>query len=154
MGTGFGDRNFALAPQPPRNAGHMKGFRILVYLLGFLAACGGGGTKAATTSTSGAACSPSGTILQASADNLKFNEKCLAAPAKTAFTIQFDNREAFFQHNISIYKDSSAADALFRGELIGGPKTITYHVGSLPAGSYFFRCDVHPAQMTGTLVVK
>ena len=27
-------------------------------------------------------------------------------------------------------------------------------MGALPAGSYFFRCDVHPAQMTGTLVVK
>ena len=53
-----------------------------------------------------------------------------------------------------MYRDASAAEALFTGDLITGPKTVTYHVSALPAGSYFFRCDAHPQQMTGTLVVS
>ena len=34
-----------------------------------------------------------------------------------------------------------------------GPGSVTYQVDALPAGSYFFRCDVHPTQMTGTFVI-
>jgi plastocyanin len=41
---------------------------------------------------------------------------------------------------------------LFRGDLIAGPATVTYHVGPLPAGRYFFHCDVHP-QMKGAVRV-
>ena len=42
---------------------------------------------------------------------------------------------------------------LFKGDLLSGPATTTYKVDALPAGTYFFRCDVHP-QMNGTFVVK
>ena len=31
---------------------------------------------------------------------------------------------------------------------------MTYDVPALEPGTYFFRCDVHPGQMTGTFVVK
>ena len=71
-----------------------------------------------------------------------------------AFTITFDNAAPGVPHNVSIYANASAAKALFRGQIVTGPKTVTYHVNALPAGSYFFRCDVHPTLMTGTLVVK
>jgi plastocyanin len=113
-------------------------------------------TFASSTPTPVAVPSGSGasTVVHQTAGEITFGSATMQAPAGTPFQIVFDNQAPGVQHNISIYKDSSAADALFRGELVGGPKTITYHVGSLPAGSYFFRCDVHPAQMTGTLVVK
>jgi plastocyanin len=36
-----------------------------------------------------------------------------------------------------------------------GPDTQELTVeGGLPAGEYFFRCDVHPTIMTGTLIVE
>jgi plastocyanin len=96
----------------------------------------------------------SGAVVQETAAQLSFGSTTLQAPADTPFQIVFDNQAPGVQHNVAIYQDSSASKSLFVGELITGPKTITYHVGALPAGSYFFRCDVHPAQMTGTLEVK
>jgi hypothetical protein len=51
---------------------------------------------------------------------------------------------------VAIYTDDSATESLFVGDLVDGPKTVTYDVPALDPGSYYFRCDVHP-QMNGTL---
>jgi len=99
-----------------------------------------------------AACAPEGTALTVVAEQMAFDTDCLAAPADTAFTIAFDNKDLGVPHNVSIYKDDSATEALFTGELVTGPGKITYKVPALPAGTYFFRCDVHPT-MNGTFVV-
>jgi plastocyanin len=88
------------------------------------------------------------------AENTAFTEPCLAAPANKAFTIEFMNMDPGMLHNISIYADSNASQALFVGEMVTGPGSVTYRVKALPPGTYFFRCDVHPTQMTGTFVVK
>jgi hypothetical protein len=42
---------------------------------------------------------------------------------------------------------------LFVGEVFSGPDVVTYEVPALDAGTYFFRCDVHPTTMTGTFLV-
>jgi plastocyanin len=102
-------------------------------------------------------CSPSGTKLQETAKGIAFEEKCLAAPAGQAFSIEFDNQDAGTPHNIHIFaadprKDPNAR-SLFTGDLLTGPGTATYLVQSLPAGRYFFHCDVHPTQMVGGFVV-
>jgi nitrite reductase (NO-forming) len=121
-----------------------------------------GGTPASPTPTASptgtgsgtAACAPSGTALKISATNVTFDTDCLAAPAGQPFTITFDNMDPAIPHNISIYTDSSATTNLFKGDLVTGPKTVTYEVGALKPGTYFFRCDVHPTTMFGTFVVK
>jgi plastocyanin len=104
-----------------------------------------------------AACSPSGNTVTEVAQGLAFSKDCLAAPAQTAFTIDFDNKDAGVPHNIHIFsEDPSAnpgAESLFMGDLITGSTTTTYQVSALPAGSYFFHCDVHPTTMRGTFVV-
>jgi plastocyanin len=41
---------------------------------------------------------------------------------------------------------------LFRGDLVTGATTATYDIPALPAGTYYFQCDVHPT-MNGTVVV-
>jgi nitrite reductase (NO-forming) len=107
----------------------------------------------ATGSGTGATCAPKGTSLTVMAQTMKFDTGCLAAPAGKPFTIAFMNHDAGVPHNVSIYKDSTAAEVLFKGELVNGPASVTYKVDALPAGTYFFRCDVHP-QMNGTLVVE
>ena len=56
-------------------------------------------------------------------------------------------------HDVAIYTNSSATTTLFKGTVVTGPTTTTYHVPALKAGTYYFRCDIHPTQMTGTFVV-
>ena len=62
-------------------------------------------------------------------------------------------RTRAFPHNVAIYRDESAEESLFVGDLVDGPTTATYDVPALDAGDYYFRCDVHPA-MNGTLEVS
>jgi plastocyanin len=104
--------------------------------------------------TATAACTPDGTKLSIASSNAVFSTDCLAAPAGKAFTIAFDNQDAGVPHNVSIYADESAGQALFTGDLVSGPKKIVYEVPALEPGTYFFRCDVHPTTMTGTFVVQ
>lgn len=111
-------------------------------------------TLPATPTPAPSASGPVGPVIRETAQQLSFGSTRLSAPAGTAIRIEFDNQAPGIEHNVSIYTDSSAEKPLFVGAIVTGPKTITYRVGALPAGSYFFRCDVHPQQMTGTLVVK
>ncbi len=113
-----------------------------------LAACGGGGGTTAVTN-----CSPSGPHLSVTAKNFQFDTTCLAVPAHGPFTITFHNDDGSTSHNVSIYSDSSAGKPLYQGKIVVGTATVTYAVKELPAGRYFFRCDVHP-QMNGTFNVK
>jgi plastocyanin len=94
---------------------------------------------------------PPGTIA-ITANTLAFDTSELAVPAGEPFEIFLNNEESGVPHNLSIYTDSSAATPLFVGENITGPATITYQVEALDAGEYFFRCDVHPVQMVGTVM--
>lgn len=102
-------------------------------------------------------CTPSGAQLEEIAKGIAFGKKCLASPAGQEFSIRFDNQDQGTPHNIHIYSADPTRDpsarSLFAGELIVGPATATYRVQALPAGSYFFHCDVHPTQMFGGLVV-
>jgi plastocyanin len=97
------------------------------------------------------ACAPNGTTVRVSGHDFAFDDRCLAAPATTAFQLDFDNTQG--THNVSIYTNNTASTTLFKGDIVTGPRTITYQVKALPAGTYFFRCDVHPTQMTGVFLV-
>jgi plastocyanin len=77
----------------------------------------------------------------------------LTLPADVDSTLAFDNQDPGIPHNVSIYSDDTASDALFVGEIINGPDTIDYAIPPLAAGEYYFRCDVHPTTMEGTLTV-
>lgn len=101
-----------------------------------------------------AGCAPSGTAIRVVAQGIAFDQGCLAAPAGEPFTIEFANDDEGIPHNVAIYTDEGAATSLFVGEIFPGPETRTYRVPALDPGTYFFRCDVHPAQMTGTFVVR
>lgn len=103
-----------------------------------------------------ASSSPSGGVptVNETAGQVSFGSTTLQAPANTPFDIVFDNQAPGVAHNVAIYTNSSASTVLFRGALVTGVKTVTYKVPALKPGTYFFRCDVHPTQMTGTLVVK
>lgn len=87
--------------------------------------------------------------LTIAAEGIQFDKDCLVGPAGEPFTITFDNKDPAIPHNVAIYTDSTAATSLFVGEVFNGPEVVDYAVDPIDAGSYYFRCDVHPT-MQGT----
>jgi plastocyanin len=92
-------------------------------------------------------------IVDISALNYRFDKSNITVPAGANVTMVFDNKDAV-PHNVAIYTTPAVTRVIFKGEIITGPKTITYNF-TAPAtpGDYFFRCDVHPTVMTGTFTV-
>ena len=102
-------------------------------------------------------CVPHGTKLAIGIKSFSFTDNCLAAPKGRPFTVAVTNQKTSFgdHHNLSIYAGPDGADPLFHGDdLVDVGKTVTYHVGALPAGVYYFQCDLHPQEMKGVFVVK
>jgi plastocyanin len=86
------------------------------------------------------------------AKNTAFEEKELTFPAGQTSTLAYDNEDPF-EHNVSIYEDSSASGApLFTVDPFAGPATKTFEVPALPPGEHYFRCDIHPT-MEGKVIV-
>lgn len=88
------------------------------------------------------------------AKNIAFDKTTMTVPAGAEVTINFDNQDSGIPHNFALYTNASATTSIFVGQIISGPAEVTYTF-TAPAtpGNYFFRCDVHPTTMTGTLVV-
>ena len=109
-------------------------------------------TSDAAPTSAPAACAPQGNALAVTASGTAFDAGCLAAPAGQAFTIAMDNKDSV-AHNLAILESHEAEDVLFRGDIFQGPKSTTYQVPALKAGTYAFHCEVHPGTMKGTFVV-
>ncbi|HXF71061.1 MAG TPA: cytochrome c oxidase subunit II [Actinomycetota bacterium] len=102
-----------------------------------------------------AACAPARAELRITAERIAFDRSCLAVPADTPVTLTLDNRDQGIPHNLSVARDEGFTDVVFSGEIFSGPGSRTYRLGPLPAGTYFFRCDVHPVPaMSGTFIVE
>ena len=112
-----------------------------VFALTIVACSGGGGAAASVTPPPDAAAS-------IEANNLKFSTAELSVPAGAPFKLFFKNLEDA-PHNVAIYGDSTASQKIFVGETMTNA-AVTYEVPAIPAGEYFFRCDVH-TDMKGTL---
>lgn len=113
------------------------------------AACGGGGDSEPTE----AAPTPSSS-LDLVAENISFDTETLVVKASLETTVRFENKDAGVLHNLAVYRAPNAREAIFKGELITGRNATSYTFEAPAPGTYFFRCDVHPDQMTGSLVVR
>ncbi len=113
-------------------------------------------TAANVTATATTAAAAGGTVtVDLSARNIAFDKSTITVPAGADVTVNFDNEDDGIPHNFAVYTDSSATDKIFSGETITGPDTTTYtFTAPSDPGTYFFRCDVHPEQMTGDFVVQ
>jgi plastocyanin len=98
---------------------------------------------------------PGATVLQLVAKNTQFNPRTLTATAGQPVQLQFDNQDAGVPHNVAFFTNSSKTTAIYKSPLETGPKvdTLTFTAPTAP-GNYFFVCEVHPDQMTGTFTVK
>lgn len=115
-------------------------------------------SKAATTTTGAGATATTGASSQTvtidlTAQNMAFDKSTITVPAGASVTINFTNKDNV-PHNFAAYTDSGAQTSIYVGKVItNSTATYTFTAPSTP-GSYFFRCDVHPTVMTGTLVVQ
>jgi plastocyanin len=87
------------------------------------------------------------------ANNMEFDRNEFVVPAGSQVVIEFENQEQL-PHNFSLYESQDADTALFEGETITGPDTITYEfTAPTEPGVYYFQCDIHPT-MNGQFVVE
>ena len=113
-------------------------------LAAILAACGAASPPSAPADSTDA-------DLTITSSDMAFDLATIAVAADRPFSLRLVNQDAA-PHNVAIFVDSSAAESRFIGELVTS-STVVYEVPALPAGTYFFRCDLHP-EMNGTLAVE
>jgi cytochrome c oxidase subunit 2 len=101
----------------------------------------------------GGSCTPTGSSITLTAQHITWDKGCIAAVAGQPIKITIINKDAGIAHNFAIWVDSSLKKRLYQTPNISGPATKTYTAPALPAGKYYFQCDVHGPAMSGTLVI-
>ncbi|MBA4170308.1 MAG: cupredoxin domain-containing protein [Chloroflexi bacterium] len=125
----------------------------ILTLAAVLAACSGGGSADPSDDNSAG-----GTIavidgaVAISSDDLAFDANVIMATAGEAFTVTLTNNEAN-PHNFSVYVEEGG-EAIVLGGIIGEGETDEVEVPALEPGEYFFVCDLHRDEMSGTIVVE
>jgi plastocyanin len=67
----------------------------------------------------------------------------------------FENRDEGIPHNVHFFSGADASgEDLAATAIEAGAGGQTLALGDLAPGAYFYQCDVHPSQMTGTLTVS
>ena len=131
--------------------------RLLVALLALAAvvllAAGCGNDSSGGDKTPAAGQTPSGgaTAEIKMVAGTAFDRAELTIAAGVDVEVTADNTDG--THNFSVYEDESAQENLGKTEICTAPCTDTVTL-NLPAGEYFFRCEVHPTLMTGTLTAR
>ncbi|MDI6876320.1 MAG: cupredoxin domain-containing protein [Methanomicrobiales archaeon] len=98
---------------------------------------------------------PGGVTVDLVAQNIAFNMDTITVPAGSVVTVNFQNQDSGIPHNLAVYETPAATTPIFVGQIITGVNSITYtFTAPEEPGTYFFRCDVHPVQMTGSFVVE
>ncbi len=121
---------------------------------GTATATGTGGATGTTTGSATATAAAGATQVTLTAKNVAFDKNTITVPAGSKVTMTFVNNDSGVPHNFALYTDSSAATSIFKGTVVTGPSTTTYtFTAPGTAGTYFFRCDVHPETMTGSFIV-
>jgi plastocyanin len=97
--------------------------------------------------------SGAGGALELTAKNLAFSPTKLTATSSSV-TIHFVNDDANIPHDVAVFSGSDAtAPLIAKTDLITGPGSADLKLTLPGPGTYFFHCDVHPTQMTGTITL-
>lgn len=88
------------------------------------------------------------------AENIAFDTERIILEADTTAEIHFTNADSSaISHNVAVYTDDTASEAIFKGEIISGGSDIDYSFETPKRGQYYFQCDIHPG-MNGTVVTR
>ncbi len=130
-------------------------FLVIISMLAVsLAACssGGGTTPSGDDNSAGGTIAVIDGAVEITAADLAFDVNVIQATAGEAFTVTLVNNDSV-PHNFAVYTEEGG-EAIVQGDIIGAGETVEVDVPALDAGEYFFDCDVHPAEMTGAVVVS
>jgi plastocyanin len=76
------------------------------------------------------------------AKDFSFNISTITVPAGANVTVNFENQDSNIGHNFAVYDSASMKKTIFKGEMIVGPKKITYNFEApKEPGTYHFQCD-------------
>jgi len=137
MRPGFGKSGFAL----------MGLVALVPAIIGGMAAAGAISVNAEKKAKGQEA---AGLAVAVTAQGIAFQQADLKIPAGKPFTMNFTNKDSGVPHNVAILKEKGSSEALFREAIVTGPATVAWKAKPIPAGSYYFQCDVHP-NMSGTV---
>lgn len=84
------------------------------------------------------------------ASSMKFDTQVLDFKAATGITLTLDNPDSV-PHNVAIYGPDGSK--VFGGDMVDAGKSIVYQVPALNAGTYSFKCDLHP-DMKGAVIAR
>jgi cytochrome c oxidase subunit 2 len=98
-------------------------------------------------------CAPTGSSITLTAQHITWDKKCIAAVAGKPIQITIINKDAGIAHNFAIWVSSALKKRLYQTANVNGPATMTFTAPALPAGKYYFQCDVHGPAMSGTLII-
>jgi plastocyanin len=98
-----------------------------------------------------------GQTVEVAAFNIAFDTDTITIESDGQVRVRFDNQDEGVRHNIAFYNSSTDLTEVSAGSIglvFEGPN-VDDTVFDIPtAGEYFFRCDIHPTQMTGTFIVE
>ena len=116
----------------------------------------GGVREAEEEASSGDVSTPGGPVnTTLVARNLSFDKRSITASPGVDVTVRLDNQDAGVIHNFAVYTNRSAGTKIYVGPTSTGiAQTNDNFKAPTSPGNYFFRCDAHPDQMTGSFVVK
>jgi plastocyanin len=96
---------------------------------------------------------PSGPVVTAH-DPTAFDPNTIELAAGQPATVTFDNEDPGVQHNFDVYRDKDYTQEIAKTPDVTGIGTGQVALPALDPGTYYFRCDFHPATMTGTITVS
>lgn len=101
----------------------------------------------------GGSCAPTGSSVTLTAQHITWDKGCIAAVAGQPIKITIINKDAGIAHNFAIWQSSALKHRIYVTADVSGPTTKTFTGPALPAGKYYFQCDIHGPAMSGTLVI-
>ena len=93
-------------------------------------------------------------ILELRAANSAFSQSELQAPAFTQVSIIFENADKDTAHSFSLYRTPNGSDPVFLGGSVAAGETRAFTFTTPEPGTYYYRDDLMPGLLNGTLEIK
>jgi hypothetical protein len=93
-------------------------------------------------------------IIELTARNSAFSETELQAPAYAQVSVIFENDDRDSAHSFSLYRTPNGENPVFVGGIVPAQETRTFTFTTPEPGTYYFRDDLMPGLLNGTLETK